>query len=63
MTTLCKNCRYIRPGMVGCLHPANMKFSLVDGEMHPVQSIEFCRERAGHCGPDAKNFSPILEVA
>jgi hypothetical protein len=65
MTTLCKDCRYAKHPSLGidCCHPANLHFSCVDGEMHSKQTADYCRDKYGHCGPNAKNFAPILVVA
>lgn len=65
MTTLCTSCNNLKTkgGMYFCRHEANLRLSLVDGELHTVTTPESCRERAGHCGPEAKHFELRLEVA
>ena len=56
---LCKDCKHIDgwPGSFArCTHDDNMTTSLITGNPVPINSIEFCREKEGHCGLDGLHF-------
>jgi len=62
---LCVQCRHMRDR--DCIHPNNVKQSMVDGVMGPVNTLHYLRQRHSDsyqaCEPEGRWWEPNVQVA
>ena len=62
---LCVQCRHMQDRE--CRYPSNVTLSLIDGQLKPLQSMAYLRQRHGKgyvtCEPEGRWWEPNVQIA